>query len=410
MSSYISQLPAQPRAAIYPRSLAVMGSTGSIGINTLKIAALNPETFRMAALAGGRNAALLAAQASAWRPPYLAVIDDTTRKILRKLLPGGYSPQIVCGAEGYRLLASLPEADMVVAAQVGAAGIHATEAAVRSGKMLALANKESLVLAGNLLREAAGRSGAVILPVDSEHNAMFQCLQGQDQRGLRRVVLTASGGPFWGKSREFLDQATPEEALAHPRWTMGVKVTIDSATMMNKGLEVIEAHHLFGLPLDRIDVLVHTQSVVHSLVEFIDGSLLAQAGAPDMRMAISHCLGWPQRMTSGVAPLDLASVQPLTFEKPDVSLFPCLTLALQAQREGRGLPIVLNAANEIAVTRFVNREIPFTAIADIVRDALAAYTGGAPTSFAEVAQLDTETRARLNQYSRNTHGAIHQSF
>ncbi|MDL2272929.1 1-deoxy-D-xylulose-5-phosphate reductoisomerase, partial [Desulfovibrio sp. OttesenSCG-928-I05] len=361
MTEYITPLPAPGAALSWPRSVVLLGSTGSIGVSALTFMAGQRDSFRVAALAGARNIARLAAQADTWRPPYLAVLDEAGRDELRALLPAGYSPEILCGPEGYAALAMLPEADIVLSAQVGAAGLTATEAAARAGKTIALANKESLVLAGELLRDTCRASGAVILPVDSEHNAIFQCLAGQNDADVARIILTASGGPFRGKDAAFLKTVTPEMALAHPNWSMGAKISIDSATMINKGLEVIEAHYLYGLPVESIAVLIHPQSLVHSLVEFSDGSLLAQAGTPDMRTAIAYALAWPRRMETGVPRLNLAQAAALTFEEPDFSVFPGLSLAIQALQEGRGLPIVYNAANEVAVSRFLNREIPFNA-------------------------------------------------
>lgn len=410
MISYISSLP----EAFLPlqRRVAVMGSTGSIGVNTLDVMAANPERFRAAALAAARNAGLLAEQAEQWRPEHLAVLDEETRANLKQRLAPlrakGYSPRIHVGPEGYASLASLPEADIVVSAQVGAAGLAATHAAVVAGKFVALANKESLVLAGDLLRAEAAKSGAVILPVDSEHNAIFQCLaqclmprREQDGKSVSRLLLTASGGPFRGKSAAEVENATPRMALAHPNWSMGAKITIDSATMMNKGLEVIEACHLYGLGPDDICVLVHPQSVVHSLVEFSDSSLLAQAGPPDMRIAISHCLGWPERIENRVPSLDLTAVAALTFEKPDVSVFWCLELARESLRAGNGMPVVLNAANEVAVDAFLAGRISFGGIARLVEQAMnrhAAAPGTAPATLDEIMDLDSRMRIIAREY------------
>ena len=421
MISYISPLPEAPLPL--PRCVAVMGATGSIGVSTLDVMAANPERFRAVALAAGRNAKLLAEQAKEWRPEHLAVLDEETRADLEKRLAPlraeGYAPHVHVGPEGYASLASLPEADTVVSAQVGAAGLAATHAAVVSGKVVALANKESLVLAGDLLRAEAAKSGAAILPVDSEHNAIFQCLAqhlvqppaplpgrgtencGKRRKSVSRLLLTASGGPFRGKSAAEVENATPKMALAHPNWTMGAKITIDSATMMNKGLEVIEACHLYGLAPDDICVLVHPQSVVHSLVEFTDSSLLAQAGPPDMRIAISHCLGWPERIENRVPPLDLTAIAALTFEKPDVSVFRCLELAREALRAGNGMPVVLNAANEVAVDAFLSGRISFGGIARLVEQSMnrhAAASGTAPGTLDEIMDLDFRARIVAQEY------------
>ncbi len=411
MIAYISSLP--ETAPSFPRAIAVMGSTGSIGANTLAVMRANPDKFTAVALAAGRNAALLAEQAAVWRPAHLAVLDDAARKTLEERLAplraDGYAPAVHVGDAGYALLASLPEADIVVSAQVGAAGLAATHAAVAAGKTVALANKESLVMAGDILRKEAARTGAVILPVDSEHNAIFQCLAreltqtpapegtGPRKKSISRLLLTASGGPFRGKDRVTVENATPSMALAHPNWSMGAKITIDSATMMNKGLEVIEACHLYGVAPEAVEVLVHPQSVVHSLVEFSDASLLAQAGPPDMRIAISYCLGWPERVANRVPPLDLTAVAALTFEKPDLSVFRCLALAREALSAGGGMPVVLNAANEIAVDAFLSGRISFGGIARLVetvmnRHAGTAHGGKAPATLEEIMALDRHAR------------------
>ena len=403
MISYISPLP--ENGPPFPRKIAILGSTGSIGVNTLSVLADNKSLFSPVALAAGHNAKLLAEQAKEWRPAHLAVIDAKTKQTLEAFLAPlareGYTPYIHTGPEGYADIAALSEADVVVSAQVGAAGLAATYAAVAAGKTVALANKESLVLAGHLVRETAMKTGAIILPVDSEHNAIFQCLADCMAGSVRKLILTASGGPFRGKDAAFLESVTPAMALNHPNWSMGAKITIDSATMMNKGLEVIEAHHLYGVPLDTIDVLVHPQSVVHSLVEFGDSSLLAQAGPPDMRIAISYCLGWPKRCESGVLPLDLAGVGSLTFEKPDVSVFKCLSLAKDALRHGGGMPIVLNAANELAVDAFLKGRIGFADIARFVENAMERHSrenssANIPARLEDIMALDRETRQVLS--------------
>ncbi len=399
--SYISRLP--EGIPDRPRRLALMGSTGSIGVNALKVVSAHPERFCVTALAGGRNMSLLAEQAAAWRPAHLGAQDEAARVTLVSLLPAKYKPEIHVGAEGYAALAALNDVDMVLSAQVGAAGLAATYAAAAAGKVIALANKESLVLAGELIRQSCAESGAVILPVDSEHNALFQCLTpvltGQTRDCVKRLILTASGGPFRGRNAAYLAKVTPAMALTHPNWSMGAKITIDSATMMNKGLEIIEAHHLYGLPLERIEVLVHPQSIVHSLAEFTDGGLLAQLGPPDMRLAIAHCLSWPERIASGATPLDLTQGPALTFEAPDLSVFRCLTLAKEALRSGKGLPIVLNAANEMAVAAFLQGRLPFTGIADTVERAMERHAAGnadmplsGPGALEAILRLDEKTR------------------
>ncbi|MFV0421139.1 1-deoxy-D-xylulose-5-phosphate reductoisomerase [Oleidesulfovibrio sp.] len=370
MNGYISPLPDAPWCVRFPRTLVLLGSTGSIGTSALKVIDKQPEIFRIAALAGARNVTLLARQAATYKPAHLAVLDAQAADQLRQLLPAGYTPQIHIGQEGYEFLATLPEADCVLSAQVGAAGLRATVAAAKAGKVIALANKESLVLAGDLIRSICKRTGASILPVDSEHNAIFQAMQGHDTAEVRRIILTASGGPFRGRDKAFLQSVTPEQALNHPNWSMGAKISIDSATLMNKGLEVIEACHLYGEPLEKVEVVVHPQSIIHSLVEYNDGSQLAHMGPPDMRIAIAYCMGWPRVMHTGVAHLDLLSVGSLTFESPDISLFPCLDLARQAFAGGNGLPVVLNAANEVAVDLFLDGKIAFLDIPELIHSAM----------------------------------------
>jgi 1-deoxy-D-xylulose-5-phosphate reductoisomerase len=377
---YISLLP-QTWAGKGPRVLAVLGSTGSIGRSVLEVVRLQPQRFCIAALAGGRNMELLAAQAGEFRPALLCAQDEESAGRLRRLLPRGVRPTVLAGSEGCAEAVCMPEVEMVVSAQSGAAGLHGTYAAACSGKIIALANKESLVLAGRFIRDACARSGASVLPVDSEHNAVFQCLAGSDGRSfptegrgfLRRLILTASGGPFFGRSKEETAKARPDQALKHPTWNMGAKVSIDSATLMNKGLELIEAHHLFGLPMADLEVVVHRESVVHSLAEFTDGSLLAQLGVPDMRIPISYCLGFPERLHSGAPALDLTALGSLHFSPPDRLAFPCLDLARGAAEKGGGYPVVLNAANEVAVDAFLAGRIPFGAIPGIVGRCLDEY-------------------------------------
>lgn len=369
MIHYISSLPGQAWEQARPRRLCVLGSTGSIGVNGLRVVECYPDLFEVTALAAGRNAALLAEQAQRWRPAWLAVQDAATAATLRHLLPDDYQPEILVGPEGYARLAALPDISTVLAAQVGAAGLPGALAAALAGKVLCLANKESLVLAGDLLRAICAQSGAVILPVDSEHNAVFQALYRREAQ-VRRILITASGGPFRGRDRAFLRQVTAAQALRHPNWSMGAKVTIDSASLMNKGLEVMEAHHLYGVPAEEIGVLVHPQSLVHGLVEFADGSIMAHLGSPDMRMPIAHCLAWPHCVDTGVAPLDLIRAGNLTFEAPDLHSFPCLALALRALHGGSDCCVALNAANEVAVEAFLAGRIGFMDIPALIEAAL----------------------------------------
>ncbi|MEG2171768.1 MAG: 1-deoxy-D-xylulose-5-phosphate reductoisomerase [Desulfovibrionaceae bacterium] len=407
---YISAAPSQAWAEESPRGLTLLGSTGSIGVNALKVIACYPQSFRVFALAGARNVRLLAEQAAQWRPAWLGVLDGHGADALKALLPAGYTPRIVTGAEGYAQLAALPEASTVLSAQVGAAGLRGTVAATLAGKVVCLANKESLVLAGGLIRDICARTGATILPVDSEHNALFQGLAGRLGKDVRRIILTASGGPFHGRCRADLEKVTCQQALNHPNWSMGAKITIDSATLMNKGLEVMEAFHLYGATLENIGVVVHPQSLVHSLVEFNDGSLMAHMGMPDMRMAIAHCLAWPRCLDSGVAPLDLMRAGTLTFAAPDLDSFPCLALARRALRERGGQSVVLNAANEAAVALFLAGKVNFMDIPALLTQAMDDYAASAPgheplcpaLSGSDMAQVKPllDTIERLDRHTR----------
>ena len=395
---YISPLFRDQTAKRFPRTVCVLGSTGSIGGNALDVLARNAESFRVAALAGGKNVEKLAAQAEIFRPPYLGVLDGDARQRLIPLLPKQYFPEIVTGAAGYEFLAGLPECDIALSAQVGAAGLRGTLAAAKAGKIIALANKESLVLAGPLIRAICMESGAQILPVDSEHNAIFQCLSGHNRNDVARLILTASGGPFRGFSPHDIKRVRPEDALKHPKWKMGAKISVDSATLMNKGLEIIEACALFGFTASQVDVLVHPQSIVHSLVEFKDGSQLAQLGAPDMRAAIAYCLGWPRRLNTGLPRLNLVSAGPLTFEEPDTAVFPCLNLARRALNAGNGRPIALNAANEEAVAAFLERRIAFTEIPlciEYVLDSMSQHAHKNAQSLLQLEEIEAlDARAR----------------
>lgn len=373
---YISEAPSEAwRRGV--RQLVLLGSTGSIGGNTLAAIPARRRECVVLGLSCARNIKTLAEQAQEFRPPYLAVLDEASAAGLRKLLPTGYTPEILVGSEGYARLAALPEADTVLSAQVGAAGLAGTLAAALAGKVICLANKESLVLAGDMLRQVCARTHASILPVDSEHNAIFQCLAGRGQE-VDRLLLTASGGPFRGRSREELRNVTRAQALDHPNWKMGAKISIDSATMMNKALEVVEAFHLYGVPLEKITVLVHPQSLVHSLVQFTDGSQLAQLGTPDMRIPIAACLFWPRCVDTGVPPLDLVKAGTLQFFAPDDEAFPALKLARRALRERGGMSVVMNAANEAAVELFLSGKCAFADIADLVSAAMDAHAAGEP--------------------------------
>nr|WP_155932342.1 1-deoxy-D-xylulose-5-phosphate reductoisomerase [Pseudodesulfovibrio alkaliphilus] len=382
----------------FPRSVAVLGSTGSIGVNALKVMETHPQLFKITALSGGRNGSLLAEQCARLRPPYAAVLDDAARREFVAHLPAGYSPQILVGPEAFATLAALDEVDTVLSSIVGAAGFEPTLAAARAGKLICLANKESLVLGGHIIRAACHASGAVILPVDSEHNALFQGLMGHGRdHEIARLILTASGGPFRGRAAASLREVTLEQALAHPNWSMGAKISIDSATLMNKGLEVIEACHLYGLPVDMVHVVVHPQSIVHSLVEYVDGSQLAHLGIPDMQIPIAHCLGFPHRLGLNLPRLDLASVGCLTFEEPDLGAFPCLNLARQALDAGPSHPVVLNAANEMAVAAFLDRRIGFADIPATIETALDRHQPMDVSTPEAVLDLDSVVREEIRR-------------
>ncbi|MEF2145837.1 MAG: 1-deoxy-D-xylulose-5-phosphate reductoisomerase [Desulfovibrionaceae bacterium] len=392
MKSYISPWPETATPLPFPRRLAVLGCTGSIGVNALTVVERHPDLFQITALGGGRNAKRLAEQASRLRPELLAVLDDVTADALRALLPRDYAPEILVGPEGFETMARFDRADMVLSSIVGAAGFSPTLAAAKAGKVIALANKESLVLGGHLIRKACHENNALILPVDSEHNALFQGLAGHAGEGLHRLILTASGGPFRGRSRKDLRSVTRAQALDHPNWSMGAKISIDSSTLMNKGLEVIEACHLYGLPADKIGVVVHPQSIVHSLVEYVDGSQIAHLGLPNMQVPIAHCLCYPRRVELGLKRLDLAEAGSLTFEEPDLNAFPCLRLAKEAFAAGPSHPVVLNAANEIAVDLFLNDKIGYLAIPELIETALADHRTVSVETSEEILALDRETR------------------
>jgi len=373
------------------RRISILGATGSVGTSTLDLIERHPDRFEVVALSAARNVAALA-DAARRTHAELAVIDD------HALLPEleqrleGSGCRAASGREALSEAAA-GKADWVMAAIVGNAGLEPVMAAIEAGRTVALANKESLVTAGELMISTARRSGAIILPVDSEHNAIFQCLADNRSCDIARLVLTASGGPFRERSRDQMAAMTPEQAVAHPNWSMGAKISVDSATMMNKGLELIEAHHLFGLPSERIDILVHPQSVIHSMVEYVDGSVLAQLGSPDMRIPIAHALAYPERMETPAEKLDLARIGSLSFETPDLERFPALRVAREALEAGGAAPIVLNAANEEAVAAFLDRRIAFLDIVRTVEAAVARTSAAPPRSIAQVIDIDWEARA-----------------
>ena len=380
--------------------VAVLGSTGSVGESTLDVLRRHPQRFRLVAIAAHKNAAKLAQQVIDWQPPYAALSDESAAQELVTLLAGkAPGTRVLAGAGALEELAQLREIECVMAAIVGAAGLRSTLAAARAGKRLLLANKESMVMAGPLLLEAVRSAGATLLPIDSEHNAIFQCLPptartGVAPPGLKRVLLTASGGPFRETSREALAAVTPEAACAHPNWVMGRKISVDSATLMNKGLELIEACLLFGLTPAQVEILVHPQSIVHSLVEYVDGSVLAQLSSPDMRTPIAHALAWPERIDSGVAQLDLLKAGRLDFQPPDYDRFRCLALAQAAARAGGLHPVLLNAANEVAVQAFLERRLNFPGIAAVIEAVVERGSGGAIGGLEDVLAADAEGRQR----------------
>jgi 1-deoxy-D-xylulose-5-phosphate reductoisomerase len=379
------------------RRIAVLGATGSIGASTLDVARRHPERFRVTALAAHRSAAALAGLCAEFRPELAVIADPACAPELReRLRAAGVGCRVEAGADALVEAAAGAHCDTAVAAIVGAAGLASTLAAARAGKRLLLANKEAVVMAGALLLAALAEGGGELLPLDSEHNAVFQCLPGGRPdlaaAGVRRILLTASGGPFRGRTAAELADVTPERACAHPNWRMGRKISVDSATLMNKGLEVIEAHHLFDAPAERIEVVVHPQSVVHSLVEYVDGSVLAQLGNPDMRTAIAYGLAWPERVDAGVAALDLLKVARLDFEAPDLATFRCLDLAYRALAAGGAATTVLNAANEEAVAAFLDGRLPFLGIAETIERCLAAAAPARVDDLAAI--LDADLTAR----------------
>jgi 1-deoxy-D-xylulose-5-phosphate reductoisomerase len=378
--------------------VGILGATGSIGRSTLDVLARHPDRFRVGVLAAHSRVEELALLAHRHNARYAAIADATKANLLeRRLREIGARAQVLSGAEGLLQAASLSELDCVVAAIVGAAGLRATLAAAEAGKKLLLANKEALVMAGALFMDAVKRNHVILLPIDSEHNAIFQCLpafvSGELQRnGIRRILLTGSGGPFRTHSRSELRNITPEQACAHPTWTMGRKISVDSATMMNKGLEVIEAHWLFGAPSSAIEVVIHPQSVVHSMVEYVDGSVIAQLGNPDMRTPIAQALAFPERIDAGVPCLDLWRLGALDFERPDFDRFPALKLSYAALDRAGSAPTVLNAANEIAVAAFLDRRLPFLEITTVIEDTLQKTASGPISDIDDVMEADRVAR------------------
>jgi 1-deoxy-D-xylulose-5-phosphate reductoisomerase len=355
------------------KHLSILGCTGSIGRNVLRVVDQFPKRFSVAALAAGRNVELLAEQIRRFTPELVVVLDEHLARQVKEMVKGARGLEILHGLNGYKAAAALTSADLVVSAMVGSAGLLPTLTAVEAGKPVALANKESLVMAGELVMGAARKKGVSIIPVDSEHSAIFQCLAGHRRQDLKQIILTASGGPCLHKPVEDLDEITPEMALHHPTWKMGPKITIDSATLMNKGLEVVEAKWLFDVSLEYIQVMIHPESVIHSMVVYQDGSVMAQLGLPDMRVPIAYALSHPERLPLGLPDLDFVEIGSLTFREPDLGKFPCLALALEACRVGMTMPAVLSSANEVAVQGFLNRRIGLRRIGDVVEQVMSKH-------------------------------------
>jgi 1-deoxy-D-xylulose-5-phosphate reductoisomerase len=384
--------------------LTILGSTGSIGVSTLDVVARHPQRFRVMALSAQRRIDTLLAQCKQFQPRFAVVTDVAAARTLeQQVMEAGLDTRVLGGIEALEMISSLPEVDTVMAAIVGIAGLRPTLAAATAGKKVLLANKESLVTAGGLFMDTVRRHGATLLPIDSEHNAVFQSLPGNfngdlSHAGVRRILLTASGGPFRTLAQENFDDITPEQACAHPNWVMGRKISVDSATMMNKGLEVIEAHWLFGAPAERIEVVVHPESIVHSMVEYVDGSVIAQLGNPDMRTPIAHALAYPERISNGVDFLDLAAAGTLRFERPDTQRFPCLALAYDALRAGNGAATVLNAANEIAVERFLEQRLNYADIPRLIHSVLDEVHAPPARVLADIMSLDHEARERARSW------------
>ena len=383
--------------------ITILGATGSIGVSTLDVIARHPDRYRVYALTAHSRVEELAAQCARFHPDVAVVGSaEAAQQLTRVLRRNGIKTEVEYGEAALCAVASAPQCDAVMAAIVGAAGLAPTLAAARSGKKVLLANKEALVMSGQLFMDAIAANGATLLPIDSEHNAIFQCLpqdyrRSPAQHGIAKILLTASGGPFLSRSVDTLDSVTPDEAVAHPNWVMGRKISVDSATMMNKGLEVIEAHWLFGASASQIEVVIHPQSVIHSMVSYVDGSVLAQLGNPDMRTPIAHALAYPERMASGVAPLDLTKFAQLLFEQPDLTRFPCLKLAYDALEAGGTAPAILNAANEVAVAAFLDRKIGFRVIDQLIARVMETLAHSPVTDIGML--LEQDHRAREVAYS-----------
>ena len=379
-----------------PKKIAILGSTGSIGVNTLDIVRNSKNRFKVSGLAAGGNIALLEKQIREFKPKYAALFDEKKTSLLKKRL-GRLKVEIFSGIEGLIKVASIPDTKMVVSAIVGAAGLIPTFAALKCGKDIALANKETLVIAGELFMKHSRKKRVRIIPVDSEHSAIFQCINGTTNRKIKKIILTASGGPFLTYPAKQFEKITTRKALNHPNWNMGPKITIDSATLMNKGLEVIEAHWLFGINENRIDVVIHPESIVHSMVEFIDTSIIAQMGLPDMRVPINYALNYPERVSTNLPTLNLTKTKTLTFSEPDYKKFPCLEYAFHALRIGRTMPAVLNAANEVAVQAFLSGSISFTGIPKIIKKLMRKHQPKKVRKISDIMQADLWARAEAKK-------------
>ena len=388
------------------KGISILGATGSIGVNTLDVVARHPDKYKIVALSANSQVDRLVEQCEQYQPEYAVIADESAAsEFAKKIKNKNLSTQILSGNDGLDTIASLPQVDYVMAAIVGAAGLKSTLAAARAGKRILLANKEALVMSGQIFMDEVRKNNAELLPIDSEHNAIFQCLPGDYEKGLSKsgitkILLTGSGGPFRTKAANELENVTPDQACAHPNWSMGRKISVDSATMMNKGLEIIEACWLFNTNPDNIQVVVHPQSVIHSMVQYSDGSVLAQLGQPDMRTPIAHALSWPERIESGVEKMDLFSIAQLEFEQPDYERFPCLRLAEDSIRKGGTAPAILNAANEIAVASFLDGKLKFTDIAYIVEQTLNNLTSRPANTLKEILEDDLAAREEAEQLIR----------
>lgn len=381
------------------KKIAILGSTGSIGTQTLDVVAAHPDQFQVVALAAGSNLELLRKQINTFRPRLVSVASEKLAAQLRNEF--GQTVAVECGEAGLQAVAVYPDAEIVLTAVVGTMGLRPTISALEAGKHIALANKETLVAAGHIVTELAARKGLQILPVDSEHSAIFQCIHGENQKSVRRILLTASGGSFRDRTRQEMAKATLSDALKHPNWSMGAKVTIDSATLMNKGLEVMEAHWLFGMPYEQIEVVIHPQSIIHSMVEFEDRSILAQMGTPDMRLPIQYALSYPERLTAHWPSLDLLSIGELTFRQPDLERFPILGMAFEAGKTGGTMPAVLNAANEAAVELFLQEQIGFLDIEAILADVLNHHAAVQAPSLDDILEYDAWARRAAREFAKS---------